>query len=74
MWQGNSKAMFEKAVDAVPFFVRAIARGSLLDAVIERADAGGLVTEDAVIAAVQATTPEKTREKLAAQLEQMKTR
>ena len=74
VWQGNSKAMFEAAVDAVPFFVRAIARGSLLDAVIERADAGGRVTEDAVIAAVQASTPEKTRAKLVGELEQMKTR
>ncbi len=74
VWQGNSRPMFDKAVDAAPFFVRSIVRKSLLDAVAERAGAGGEVTEDTVIAAVQANTPEKSRARLVGELEQMKSR
>jgi len=74
IWQDNSMAMFDRAVDTAPFFVRRMVRGTLMDAVIERAGAGGEITEDAVIAAVQATTPEKMRAQLVGELEQMKTR
>lgn len=73
-WQGNSKSMLDAAVNAAPFFVRRIARKNLIKAVIDRVDVDGLVSEDMLIAAVEATTPEKMRAKLAAQLEQMKTR
>jgi hypothetical protein len=66
--------MFDATVDAAPFFVRRMVRRNLLDAVIERAGAGGEVTEEAVIAAVQATTPEKMRAQIVRELEQMKTR
>lgn len=74
VWQDNSRAMFDAAVNAAPFFVRRMVRGTLMDAVIERAGHDGAVTEDAVIAAVQATTPEKMRGSITAELEQMKTR
>jgi hypothetical protein len=73
-WQDNSRAMFDATVDAAPFFVRRIVRRSLLDAVIDRAGADGAVSEDAVIAAVQATTPERMRDSITAELEQMTTR
>jgi len=74
VWQNNSRAMFDAAVTAAPFFVRRMVRGSLMDAVFERAGSGGEVSEEAVIAAVQATTPEKMRAQLVDELEQMKTR
>jgi len=73
-WQGNSMDMVDKAVAGAPFFVRRLVRRSLMDAVIERADSSGRVTEDAVIDAVRATTPEKMRDKVLADLEQMKSR
>ena len=73
-WQGNSKDMVDKAVAGAPFFVRRLVRRSLMDAVIERADSSGRVTENAVIDAVRATTPEKLRDKVSADLEQMKSR
>jgi len=74
VWQDASKRMFDTAVESAPFFVRMIVRSSLLDAVAERADAGGRVTEDAVIDAVRATTPEKARMQLIDKLEKMKIR
>lgn len=73
VWLDNSQNMFDAAVDEAPFFVRMIVRGSLRDAVAQRADAEGRVTEDAVIAAVQATTPEKMRADIVRKLELMKT-
>jgi hypothetical protein len=73
-WEGRSGAMLDRAVDSAPFFVRRQVRRTLLEAVIERADAGGRVTEDAVIDAVRATTPEKMRDEMTSELEQMKNR
>ncbi len=72
VWQGISRKMFEAAVDAAPFFVRGMVRKNLLEAVSERADGEGRITEDAVIAAVEATTPEQMRASLIAELEQMR--
>jgi hypothetical protein len=74
VWRGNSQAMFDAAVNAAPFFVRGVVRTRLLDAVLARVDTNGLVTEDTVMAAVGEATPEKMRRKLAAELEQMRTR
>jgi hypothetical protein len=49
-------------------------RRTVLDAVIECTDSSGRVTEDAVIDAVRATTPEKFRDEILAELAQMKSR
>ncbi len=74
LWQGNSKDMVDRAVADAPFFVRRMVRRTVLDAVIERTDSSGRVTEDAVIDAVRATTPEKFRDEILAELAQMKSR
>ncbi len=74
VWQGNSRVMFDTAVDTAPFFVRGIVRKNLMEALYERVDASGIVTEDAVIAGAEAASPEMVRRKLIAELEQMRTR
>jgi hypothetical protein len=74
VWKDNSKAMFDAAVDAAPFFVRPMVRKNLLDAVLARVDDAGLVEEDTVMAAVTEATPERMRQKLTTELEQMRTR
>ncbi len=73
-WQDNSRDMYDRAVADAPFYVRLFVRRSMLDAVIERADSNGRVSEDVVIDAVRATTPEKFRGEILAELEQMKSR
>ncbi len=73
-WQQNSRAIFDAAVSAAPFFIRPVAQKKLLEEVTGLAGAGGSVTEDMVIAAINKTVSEKLRAQLLADIEKLRTK
>ena len=56
-WEGNSKEMVEKMVEASPKPFRAMTEKKLNEAVAAKAGDGGTVTEDIVIECVKEVTP-----------------
>ncbi len=72
-WEGNSKAMFDKMIEASPKPFRAMTEKKLMEAIVNKA-AGGPVTEDIVIACVQEVTPKPFVGMAMKQLEPLKTK
>jgi len=56
-WEGNSKVMFDKMIEASPKPFRAMTEKKLMEAVVEKAGDAATVTEDILIECVQAVTP-----------------
>jgi len=73
IWEGNSKAMFDKMIEASPKPFRAMTEKKLTEAIVNKA-AGGPVTEDILIACVQEVTPKPFVGMAMKQLEPLKTK
>ena len=72
-WQDNSKAMFDKMIEASPKPFRAMTEKKLMEAIVAKVGDGGAVTEEALIECVQAVTPKPFVGMAMKQLEPMKT-
>ncbi len=72
-WQDNSKAMFDKMIEASPKPFRAMTEKKLMEAIVTKAGDGGTVTEAILIECVQAVTPKPFVGMAMKQLEPMKT-
>ena len=71
-WQENSKAMFDKMIEASPKPFRAMTEKKLMEAIVAKAG-DGMVTEAILIECVQAVTPKPFVGMAMKQLEPMKT-
>ncbi len=72
-WKGNSKAMFDRAVNASPFFIRPISSRQLKKAIVAGTGSRNIVTEDLVIECVKEVTPDAFVEKTLQDIESLYT-
>ena len=72
-WQENSKAMFDKMIEASPKPFRAMTEKKLTEAVVTKAGDSGVVTEAILIECVQSVTPKPFVGMAMKQLEPMRT-
>lgn len=73
-WEGASRAMFDAAVAAAPFFVRPRVGKNLLRAIARQSGPDGSVGEETVLEAVREVTPPGMQKKLLRDLEKLRTR
>ena len=73
VWEENSKAMFDKMIEASPKPFRAMTEKKLMEAIVSKAT-DGKVTEDIIIACVQEVTPKPFVGMAMKQLEPLKTK
>ena len=72
-WEGNSKAMYDTVIKAVPAFVRPIIKSKLLRALKEKSGVSMEITEAVFMDALRSSTPESKLEKIIGELEKLRT-
>ncbi|MCP4716713.1 MAG: hypothetical protein GY868_16450 [Deltaproteobacteria bacterium] len=73
-WQDNSRAMFDKVVQTSPEFIRPKSEKKLREKLVAIAGKDGRVTEEMVIEATKATTPDFVLGKMLKDLEPLRTK
>ena len=71
-WENNSKEMFEKALDMIPFFVRPLAKKKIMDLILAKIGEKKNVSEDTVMLSVKESTDEKRTRPILVELEKMR--
>ena len=71
-WENNSKEMFDKAVDMIPFFVRPLAKKKIMDGITAKAGEKKIVSEDTVLLSVKESAEEKHTQQILVELEKMR--
>ena len=57
VWEGNSKAMYDKTIDMSPDFAKEQASKKLMDAIVAKAGESGKVSEEIALQCIKETTP-----------------
>jgi hypothetical protein len=71
-WENNSREMYEKSVDMIPFFVRPLAKKRIMDGITAKAGDKKIVSEETVLLSVrESAEPERTQQILV-ELEKMR--
>jgi hypothetical protein len=71
-WENNSRAMYEKALSMVPFFVRPLAKKGIMSGITAQAGERKIVSEDAVMLSVKESGDAKHTQKILVELEKMR--
>lgn len=71
-WENNSREMFDKAVDMIPFFVRPLAKTRIMDGITARAGEKKIVSEETVLLSVKESADEKFTRQILIELEKMR--
>jgi len=59
IWENNSRAMYEKALERTPFFMRSLAKNKMMKSIVKLAGEKKTVSEDAVVTGLRASASEK---------------
>jgi len=71
-WENNSREMYDKALDAIPFFVRPLAKKKIMDCIIARAGDKKIVSEETVLACVKESGESKHTAPILIELEKIR--
>jgi hypothetical protein len=73
IWQNNSRIMYEKALEKTPFLIRPLAKKKIMESIRQHAGERKTVSEEAVIAGVKDSAPERIAGGVIAELEKLRT-
>lgn len=71
-WENNSKEMYDKAVDMIPFFVRPLAKKRIMDGITAKAGEKKSVSEEIVVLSVKESAEGKFTQQVLVELEKIR--
>jgi hypothetical protein len=71
-WENNSKEMYDKAVDMIPFFVRPLAKKRIMDGITAKTGEKKIVSEEIVLLSVKESSDGKYTQQVLVELEKMR--
>jgi hypothetical protein len=71
-WENNSKEMYDKAVDMIPFFVRPLAKKRIMDGITAKTGEKKIVSEEIVLLSVKESSDGKYTQQVLVELEKIR--